>query len=493
MPARYIRTVAADVEIAQGPASTESGGFLDRVVDTKTGTTIFGLTTTGSAVGPFINVKDFGARGDNATDDTVAIQAAVNACPAGGTVFFPYGTYVISTAINVPTAMTLQGMGSPYVNYIVAVGCGGLVISNGANSVSNVIVRSLGIVAKVRYSTTVNTYVGIQVLGVTGSRPFNHCYEDVYVDGFQTAFQSGYLWSAKFDTFKCNYGLIGLDIYGLSVNNFVGNCALTVAGGVGSRGIRFAGQESVTNAAAVASEGWTIGDSLIYSAEVGVEIISNAHIVIHDCILDFCTLNGVSMKDNGTNFSGNNDIHDNYIAMTGAGGNAAIVVNNTIVNTTNTLNRIHDNHAVLYPAGTCSYGIYIQGTNSTSSMRGNVLGNASTGFSQADIRTMILGNIITENVCLSPSPALTANIYSDFLNQVANNIGVVYTPGGTTPRVYTTNGRMNHTYTDTLPPTTGTWNVGDVCDNRVAAVGSPKRWLCTVAGTPGTWVSEGIL
>lgn len=42
-------------------------------------------------------------------------------------------------------------------------------------------------------------------------------------------------------------------------------------------------------------------------------------------------------------------------------------------------------------------------------------------------------------------------------------------------------------------PTTGTHTQGDVAVNKVASVGSPKGWRCTVAGTPGTWVSEGNL
>lgn len=45
----------------------------------------------------------------------------------------------------------------------------------------------------------------------------------------------------------------------------------------------------------------------------------------------------------------------------------------------------------------------------------------------------------------------------------------------------------------TAAPTTGTWSVGDRCANTVPAVGSPKGWICTAAGTPGTWVSEGNL
>lgn len=42
-------------------------------------------------------------------------------------------------------------------------------------------------------------------------------------------------------------------------------------------------------------------------------------------------------------------------------------------------------------------------------------------------------------------------------------------------------------------PGTGTWAVGDRVEQSVPAVGSPKGWRCTVAGSPGTWVSEGNL
>lgn len=39
----------------------------------------------------------------------------------------------------------------------------------------------------------------------------------------------------------------------------------------------------------------------------------------------------------------------------------------------------------------------------------------------------------------------------------------------------------------------GTWAVGDRFLKSNPAVGSPKAWVCTVAGSPGTWVSEGNL
>lgn len=44
-----------------------------------------------------INVADFGAKGDGVTDDTVAIQTAINAAAGGGSIEFPRGIYMVRT------------------------------------------------------------------------------------------------------------------------------------------------------------------------------------------------------------------------------------------------------------------------------------------------------------------------------------------------------------------------------------------------------------
>jgi hypothetical protein len=70
-----------------------------------------GNRTGGFLDGPggMFNVKDFGAKGDNRTDDSDAIQRAVDACILGpylyGTVYFPGSeAYLIHRAIKVPRA-----------------------------------------------------------------------------------------------------------------------------------------------------------------------------------------------------------------------------------------------------------------------------------------------------------------------------------------------------------------------------------------------------
>ncbi|ORL15422.1 glycosyl hydrolase family 28-related protein [Prescottella equi] len=57
-----------------------------------------------------VNVRDFGAVGNAVTDDTAAIQAAIDSLPeVGGTVYIPRGTYLISAAIELRNALRIVG------------------------------------------------------------------------------------------------------------------------------------------------------------------------------------------------------------------------------------------------------------------------------------------------------------------------------------------------------------------------------------------------
>lgn len=55
-----------------------------------------------------VNVKDCGAVGDGTTNDTAAIQAAIDSLPAnGGTVLFPVGVYGIGAPLLVSKKNTV--------------------------------------------------------------------------------------------------------------------------------------------------------------------------------------------------------------------------------------------------------------------------------------------------------------------------------------------------------------------------------------------------
>jgi hypothetical protein len=90
---------------------TNSGAIDWKVLIGSTPTTL--QTAFSSISGLFFNVKasTYGAKGDGATDDTSAIQAAIDAANAfpGGTVYFPGGTYRITTALNLKDRVSIQG------------------------------------------------------------------------------------------------------------------------------------------------------------------------------------------------------------------------------------------------------------------------------------------------------------------------------------------------------------------------------------------------
>lgn len=81
------------------------------------------ITGTGTSGDPYVlnsslssslyyNVRDFGAAGTGAGDDTVAIQNAINQAfiDGGGTVFFPAGNYLITAALVLKARVNLMGV-----------------------------------------------------------------------------------------------------------------------------------------------------------------------------------------------------------------------------------------------------------------------------------------------------------------------------------------------------------------------------------------------
>lgn len=127
-----------------------------------------------------VSVKDYdsttglpGATGNGSTDDTRAIQAAINRCPSGGTVLFPVGKYVITSTLQIATdQIRLVGQG-PCVStiYYKPTAAGpAILISKAANGVippadiSRCSVSSLGV-----YAPTVSAYVTAAIKLVSAS------------------------------------------------------------------------------------------------------------------------------------------------------------------------------------------------------------------------------------------------------------------------------------------------------------------------------------
>lgn len=74
-----------------------------------------GATQGGIKQKDFVNVKNFGAKGNGVTDDAAAINACFQSMTNGGTVYFPEGVYFIGQNITPLDNTTIQGSGNSII------------------------------------------------------------------------------------------------------------------------------------------------------------------------------------------------------------------------------------------------------------------------------------------------------------------------------------------------------------------------------------------
>ena len=91
--------------------------------------------------GHYANVRDYGAKGDGTTDDTVAIQAACDNSDGRNIIFLPPGLYKTTSTVTVPTYRMLWGIGSR-AHFLVDTGADlAKSATNIINLVSNPVIR----------------------------------------------------------------------------------------------------------------------------------------------------------------------------------------------------------------------------------------------------------------------------------------------------------------------------------------------------------------
>ncbi len=146
----------------------------------------------------WINVKDpaYGAKGDDSTDDTTAIQNAINASAISVlrsiTVFFPPGTYKITSQLTIPTSPGIRLVGTGMYGSVIKqytdntaivrllqVGSGDL-----SPPLHSFEMKDLGLIYSVARSSTGSNAVFYDwaAPSTTGSAFFHHLYDRIRVE-----------------------------------------------------------------------------------------------------------------------------------------------------------------------------------------------------------------------------------------------------------------------------------------------------------------------
>ena len=432
--------------------------------------------TVDSKLKDTVSVKDFGALGDGVANDFAAIQAAVTAvCGANKTLFFPVGTYLVSAPIVFPNNSFIVRGDSPTGTIIKAFnpaastdlfqinGTGpAKVIENIGFNGPSAGAYGLGAGINVNGNGVLLNNVWFQGLlyGLKATGSFINCNfcvaEYCYIATEVTAALDETIWygwtmyknETDFSIAGTQKSFIIRDTTAIGTKTDVLACFAS--------GLVFDGL-------LVQNDG-TAYTPTILNILGGYNLISSIKVYNFGAIGVFFQ-GGSAVKNRVSNLI----IEGVPTAIFASVGSDNTVSNFTLKGATTygiRLDAAARNEFNNFRIENCNYGIYLIASESSSFSNGSIATSTTADwyYPTNNITETFINNVSADFSALSTMTFLSTNLSS------GNKQTMV-----------------------TAVPATATWTRGDVAINRLPAVGSPKAWRCTVAGTPGTWVSEGNL
>jgi hypothetical protein len=278
----------------QDVLSVDASGNINGLVKTTGSTTARSLANRFADV---VNVKDFGAVGDGVTDDTAAIQAAIDYSNSigGCIVFLPEGIYKTSSPIQLKQKVLLNGSGTRSTTIV---GNGTHSVISAVGSISNILSSGKLSNLTIRGSSKVNTNVkGIEFAWVNR-------YEICNVEIFQCyiGFYFSNAWQTKVDNIQIHgagtdqsyIGFYGAEVDPSNQNNVVNaiNCIVQGVEKYGFRLINFNGSK-FTNCEALDGEiGFYLGAPIVGTEAIRWGQFSN-------CLADTNSVNNWRLERGG--------------------------------------------------------------------------------------------------------------------------------------------------------------------------------------------------
>lgn len=439
--------------------------------------------------GAVANVLDFGAAGDGLIDDTSAIQSAIDSLSlTGGAVYLPKGDYKITSALEIPYGVSMFGDGAT-ASILFCLSCNALKFVSASYDNGRMFYQDFGMEGAV--GSTANWAAVECILPAGGTHGVDSrdglIFDRLKIRNFNQGFIVSDLWNSKIS--NCTISKVNNCI---SAGTYTLQLSIVDNEFIYENGDDFSGTADVycVQCTGAVVEHFYVSNNLLYGYQKAI-VIANAvyvNLINNDIYatvvgIDYVTINNLL------------NITGNYIEI---GGNSALgIYANGLATQINSQNNI-ENNMFICSSGTGTVGLQINGALNTNAFYNRIVGNYFFGLTDSDI---VLNNPgvtnVENNKCMSSGTTESIYISSVAKAPVYVQRNYFFKPITLATPTDVTDGTLllvdnveNNVYNplrQAAAPTTGTWRVSDIVWNNAPAAGQPPGWVCTVAGTPGTW------